>query len=229
MARRTTPAQHLRRRKKQGRKLGLPFIEVDDLLDGEPLDVMEGNVKEGIPEEAGEAIDENGNFSSGKNANNYDKENAANGEDEEVIEVKGAIFSLTGGGFTGAATSIRTQLMLRNLLKTRKAATKMAAIVEQSPSGDTNAFQNGGKISEAASGAQRSFGGQNGMNWFQFRNSEIISHVQFFAKKKSPRHLFRQKCLLQLTLNRELFINHFYHLVIFAVDLSGQDFRFLRK
>ena len=183
MARRTTPAQQLRRRKKQGRKLGLPFIEVDDLLDGEPLDVMEGNVKEGIPEEAGEAIDENGNFSSGKNANNYDKENAANGEDEEVIEVKGAIFSLTGGGFTGAATSIRTQLMLRNLLKTRKAATKMAAIVEQSPSGDTNAFRNGGKISEAASGAQRSFGGQNGMNWFQFRNSEIISHVQFFAKK----------------------------------------------
>ena len=139
-ARRTTQAQQLRRRRKPGRKLGLPFIEVDDLLDAEPLGHAEEDVKEGISDETGEGTDRvNGN------GHSNDKENVADGEDEEIIEVKGAIFSLSGGGFTGAATSIRTQQMLRNLLKTRRAATSMASIVEQSSNTSINAFRNGGK------------------------------------------------------------------------------------
>ena len=118
---------------------------MDDLLDVEPFDHTEGNVEEGIPDEAVEATDENSNFNGYKNGDNNDKENVANGEDEEVIEVKGAIFSLTGGGFTGAATSIRTQQMLRNLLKTRRAATVTASKVEQSSRDCKNVFIDEGK------------------------------------------------------------------------------------
>ena len=117
---------------------------MDDLLDGELFDITEGNVKSGTPEDAAEATDENSNFDGYKNGgNNDDKENASNGEDE-VIEVKGAIFSLTGGGFTGAATSIRTQQMLTNLLKTRRSATSR---VEQSSRESTSAFINEGRQS----------------------------------------------------------------------------------
>ena len=148
-ARRTTQAQQLRRRKKQGTTLGLPFIEVDDLL----LDLTEGNAEEGCLEETVEAATVENKINSDKNGHTNDKENEANGEEEEeVIDIKGAIFSLTGGGFSGAATSIRTQQILRNLLKMRRAATAMAAKVEQSSTGQTNAFRNGGKKSEFALG-----------------------------------------------------------------------------
>ena len=120
---------------------------MDDLLDGELFDLTEGNVKSGTPEDAAEATDENSNFDGYKNGGkNDDKENASNGEDE-VIEVKGAIFSLTGGGFTGAATSIRTQQMLTNLLKTRRSATALASRVEQSSRESTSAFINEGRQS----------------------------------------------------------------------------------
>ena len=110
-------------------------------MDVEPLDHAEEDVKVGISDEAAAAT---GRVNNGNGYAN-DKENIADGEVEEVIEVKGAIFSLTGGGFTGAATSIRTQQMLRNLLKTRRAATSMASIVEQSSNTSINAFRNGGK------------------------------------------------------------------------------------
>ena len=64
--------------------------------------------------------------------------------EEEVIDAKAAIFSLSGGGFSGAATSVRTQRMLRNLLKTRREATAVATRAELASRDCKSTFSNGG-------------------------------------------------------------------------------------
>lgn len=125
-------------------KLGLPFIEVEDLVMKEKLNqerakeeaertgkasaheriIAEAETGRGTSQRMhGEAEIGEGERT-GEIVQHHDSESGEESDDsEEELRVGTRIFEVGGGGFSGAATSAKTQQALKKLLRVRKVAT----------------------------------------------------------------------------------------------------------